>query len=102
MSFEFKGATISARELTIEDEDRITALMLMLPSDESSATVRYRFAEFMVGAQIEGAFDLPIITIATPKPDILAAFQQWRKLPRRIVREWQAEVVAAETPGPKE
>lgn len=101
MSFEFNGATIRAKELTVEDEDRIQTIMLLLPND-IGVTVRYRFAEFMAGAVVEGKFELPMITVASPKAEIEASFEVWRKLPRRIVREWQAEVVAAETPAPKE
>lgn len=105
MAFEWDDATISMKELTIGDEDRIGALM----SKISTGTLggRYTFAEFMIGANVKrldlgGMLSDAPVTMVTEhdKPeDIEAAWQEWRNLPRKFAQLWRKEVEAADGGG---
>lgn len=97
-SFKWGEATISAKELTIGDEEDIGVLMLRLGEDTKTVSSRYGFAEFMFAAEIEGGEPpLPMVTPEDSDADIQAAFTKWRNLPRRFVRQWRETLQAVET-----
>lgn len=100
MSFTFQGATISARELTIGDDDDIQRLISQLPPGAiiNSGTP---FLEFMVGAVIEGDSPLPMVTPTSKASEIADAYEAWKRLPRSFMRLWRQEVENVDTPAPK-
>lgn len=100
MSFEYGGAVITARELSIEDDDNIARLINKLP-DGAIVNSGTPFMEFMVGAEIKG--DSPVSRIdadSTPE-EVAAAYAAWRKLPRSFLKRWKQEVANADTLNPK-
>lgn len=94
--FTFKGATISARELTIGDEEDSYAL-LEAAFPEGKRVVRvHTFILFLLAADIEGDFPVPMLG-ANAKPEAYAeAYAEWRKLPRSFPALWEKELAAAE------
>lgn len=102
-SFEWLGATISANaDLTIGDEDRINTLLYKLPEATILAN-GYRFAEFMIAAQIDGEIDgLPMVTDGDDKKTIAASFEAWRTLPRKFGKQWQGVLSEAESAEKKD
>lgn len=100
MSFKWGEAEISARELSIEDDDQIARMVGKLPSGAivNSGTP---FMEFMVGAQVTGEFPVPTISADSPLEEVADAYAAWRKLPRRFLKLWKQEVENADSPDPK-
>lgn len=96
-SFEWKGATISANaDLTIGDEDRINSLLYKLPEATIMAN-GYRFAEFMIAAEISaGEPPVPMVTETDDKETIAASFEAWRTLPRKFGKQWQSVLSEAD------
>lgn len=100
MPFEFGGATISARELSIEDDDQIARITNKLP-DGAIVKSGTPFMEFMVGAQVTGEFPVPFISADSTEDAIAVAYAAWRKLPRSFQNRWKQEVARADSPDPK-
>lgn len=99
--FEYQGATISARELSIEEDDQIVRLTSKLP-DGAIVNSGTPFMEFMVGAVIEkGNSPVPIISADSTPEEVAEAYAAWRKLPRRFLKLWKQEVANADSPDPK-
>lgn len=92
MPFEHGGATIRARELTIADDDRIGDLMARLDEHSGSQVTRYRFAEFMLAADIDGEPPLPLVDEHSTDAAIAGSFTAWGKLPRKFGQRWQQEL----------
>lgn len=101
MTFEWKGATITAREFTIADDDAMLRFAGKLPEGAivNSATP---FVEFQLGAVIEGGDSpVPRITLDSTLTEITAAYNAWQALPRRFLALWRQEVQNADAPDPK-
>lgn len=95
--FEWKGATISARPLTIADEEDIGLLMEKL-KDAGAAGGRYRFAEFMIGAIVgTGTPPVPMVNVRSDPDAIRASYETWRTLPRAFGQKWGALMQEVET-----
>lgn len=101
MSFEWNGATISAREFTIADDDQMIRFVGKLP-DGAIINSGTPFVEFMTGAKVEGEPLLPMITPNSTPAEIAASYEAWKALPRRFLALWRQEVVNADAPAPKE
>lgn len=103
MSFTFNGATISARALTIADDDAIIQFWQPVGAAYPNATTRSvnRFGEFMLGASIEGEPPLPMVAPDSPADSIAASYAAWQKLPRSFAQRWDRELDAAENAAPK-
>lgn len=101
--FEYNGCKISARELTIADDDAITGFFDPISSSHPTASVLsvIRFGEFMLGAVIDGDPPLPMVTPQTPASEIGEAYRAWLALPRRFAVNWRKEVNSEDNPAPK-
>lgn len=98
-SFTWGKATISANDdLTIADESRIASLANALP-EEIEFIQRYRFAEFMVAAEVEGddIDGLDLVTVHDEPEVIAASFSQWSKMKRRFGTLWAVALNEAES-----
>jgi hypothetical protein len=102
MSFEFKGATITARELTIAEDDQINRLFAVVAKIEPGATASgaQAFCEFQIAAEIEGDFFIPRVTHQDEQETIAEAWRAWRKAPRRLLTLWERELLLADNPNP--
>lgn len=98
MPFKYNGCTISARALTIADDDAATEIgMMARPTPESPYQVRHQtFAEFQVAAQIDGEWPIPHVTEKDDAATVQAAYAAWRDLPRTFPRLWVKELDAVE------
>lgn len=98
MSFKFNGSTISAKALTIADDDAATEIgMLARPTPDSPLQVRHMtFAEFQVAAQIVGDWPIPHVTEKDDEGAVKAAYAAWRSLPRTFPHQWVKELDAVE------
>lgn len=103
MPFTFRGAAISARALSIADDDAATELgMMARPTPDSPLQVRHlTFGEFMVAAEIDGDWSLPRVTAQSSAADVQAAYAAWRKLPRTFPQQWVRELNEAESAAKK-
>lgn len=100
--FQWKGATISANDdLTISDENRISALANKL-GEEIEFIQRYRWAEFMIAAEVTGDEPLPMVTEYDEPEAVQASFEAWGKMKRRFGTLWAIELNAAETDEKKD
>lgn len=90
MGFQYKGATISARTLTIEDGDGIEALVMRL-YDQTPVNKAQPWAEFMVGSVIEGNPPLPIIDASVTTEEARLSYAAWRKLELGFAQSWARE-----------
>lgn len=99
MSFKWNGATIAARELTIGDDETISNLAALVTSDKSGFYLvkHARFAEFQIGAVIEGEWPLPQVSETDSHEAVAAAYEAWRGLPRRFGGFWQKELSGVES-----
>lgn len=101
MSFEWENATISARVMSIGDDDEVARFTSKLPP-RAIVNSGTPFMEFMVSAEIEGESPIPMVT-SDSKPDaIAAAYEAWKALPRSFLTLWRQEVMNADNPAPKE
>lgn len=98
MSFTYDGSTISARPLTIADDDAATEIgMMARPTPDSPLQVRHMtFGEFMVAAQIDGDWPIPHVNEKDDVGKVQAAYAAWRQLPRSFPRQWIRELDAVE------
>lgn len=98
MSFKYNGATITARPLSIGDDEAATQIaMLVRPTPESPLLVRHvSFGEFQVAAEIDGEWPIPHISERDSLDTVQAAYAAWRKLPRTFPQQWIRELDAAE------
>lgn len=106
MPFKFCDATISARPLTIADDDDVSVIAAALSDKPGSLFVKHvRFAEFMVAAEFigkdgqPGISPIPHVTENDDAQAIRAAYEAWRTLPRRFADEWRNELERAEGLG---
>ncbi len=95
-SFTFRGATIGARELTISDDQRLSALFDRLP-DGGTVTAKYTFAEYMIGhVLVDGAAPVPVVDEHSSDDEIADAWAAWQQQPRTLSSRWRATVDAME------
>lgn len=100
MSFEWKGATITARELVIADEERIAALLRALTGGTGEwTTTQYGWAEFIIGADVSGDAPLRMVEATDAVKVLQESYEAWRNLPRRFLRAWREEQANAEAPN---
>lgn len=101
--FEYNGCKITARELTIADDDAIVVFYDPVAATHPQASVLSvnRFGEFMLAAVIDGEPPIPMVTPQSAPQDIGAAFEAWQKLPRRFAQQWRIELGSADNPAPK-
>lgn len=101
--FEYNGAKITARELTIADDDALVGFYEPVAVNHPQASVLSvnRFAEFMQAAQIEGEPPIPMVTARSEAEVIGAAYEAWLKLPRWFAVSWRGELNDAESAAPK-
>jgi hypothetical protein len=85
MAFEWNGATISAKAMTIGDEEKLGTLVGKLTGTPSG---RYRFAEFQAAALIDGDSPVRLLREDDPAELCQAAYEEWRKLPRKFLALW--------------
>ncbi len=105
MPFNFNKCTITARPLTIADDDAATEIgMMARPSPDSPLQVRHMtFAEFQVAAEVTDdkgtpvAFTVPHVTASDDVAAVKAAYEAWRSLPRTFPRQWLNELNAVES-----
>lgn len=104
MGFQWGKATISAKELTIGDEEVISNIAALVSAEKNGFYLikHGRFAEFQVGAVVDGDWPIPRVTEADTHEKVAAAYDAWRGLSRRFGRLWQAEVAASESNGKNE
>lgn len=95
MPFEIDGITVSARKLSIGDNDDIGDLLMKLPEAQRN-TRMYRFLEFAIAHVTEGGAIIPPLDGYSSAADIEAAYQAYRELPRTFQTQWQAELQAVE------
>lgn len=98
-SFEWNGATVRLRdtdEMTIDDVLGAELLPSKL-DDKDSLYLRGQFVDFMAAAEIDGDIGFPLPPLNAPIVDIQAAFEQWRKLPAKFLKQWRKLVDERET-----
>lgn len=95
MSFTFKGATISARALTIGDDNEIDLLCFRLGDDTSMYNAQ-KWAEFVVGGVVDGENPVPFVTAKDTSEEAQHSYAAWEKLPRDFVQKWKAELRKAD------
>lgn len=100
-TFQWGDATVGVRELSIADEDEITALMLRLGSDSDNASGKYGWAEFNVAAEVTGELPFALVTRHDSAKDIQAAWAAWRAMPRRFVQRWRGILNSGDDADPK-
>lgn len=99
MPFEYKGAKISARPLTIGDDNEIDLLCFRL-NDETDLYNAQKWAEFVVGAVVDGENPVPFVTSKSATEEARHSFAVWEQLPRPVIQKWKAELRKADG-GPK-
>lgn len=94
MPFKFKGATITARALSISDDDAATEIgMMARPTPDSPLQVRHMtFSEFQVAAEITGDWPIPRVSAQDSAETVQAAYAAWRALPRTFPQQWVREL----------
>jgi hypothetical protein len=99
--FEYEGAKISARTLTIGDDETIAVLQgrLTIGTRLYSAV---QYFEFVLGAQIDGDSPVPLVTEASSEAEVMAGLEAWKALPRRFLNQWRAEIARMESAGKNE
>jgi hypothetical protein len=55
----------------------------------------------MIAANVEGDSPVPLVSEDDDAETVNAAYEVWRKLPRRFGQQWRLELQAAENPSPK-
>ena len=96
MSFKLNDLTITARPLSIGDNDDLGDLLMKLPEDRRTNRI-FRFLEFAVGGVVEGGKSpVPALNASSTAEEIEAAYQVYRKLPRSFQTQWQEELAAVE------
>lgn len=97
-SFTWNGSVIRVKDLTVGEEEEVTALMTRFSKEEQDAhtATLWSFSEFMASAEIEGEPPLQMVTAASPQREIEAALAAWRALPARLQRKWRQAVQALE------
>lgn len=99
MPFTHKGAIISARELSIGDDETISNLAALVKTDlQGFILVKHvRFAEYMIGHEVvSGDEPIPVVAENSPATDVQASYEAWRKLPRTFGTQWKAELERVE------
>lgn len=96
MSFKFEGTTITARKLSIGDNDDIGDVFMKLPESRRINRM-FRFIEFAFAFEAKGGkFPVPKLTAASSAEDVEAAYQAYRQLPRGFMAQWLEELQAVE------
>ena len=96
MPFNHNGATISARPLTIGDDNEIDLLSFRL-NDETDLYNAQKWAEFMVGAVVEGDYPLPYVNSKSATEEARHSYAAWQNLPRGFMQKWKAELRKADS-----
>lgn len=102
--FQYNGATITARELTIADDDAIGSVILSAIAEaypQARMGTVTGFGTFVFGAVIDGEPPFPMVTANSTPTDIVAAYAAWLKLPRSFARNWREALDEAENYAPK-
>lgn len=101
MSFQWAKSTVSARALTIGDDEDVSNLASLVRSDPNGYILvkHVRFAEFEIGAVIEGEWPIPRVTPENSGEEVQQAYAAWRALPRAFAGLWQKELASAENIG---
>ncbi len=99
MPFTYKGATITARPLSIADDDAATEIgMMARPTPDSPLQVRHMtFSEFQIAAEIKGDWPIPHVTASDDVAAVRVAYEAWRTLPRSFPQQWVKELNEAES-----
>lgn len=92
MAFEYKGASIRAREMTIGDEEDANDICEKLTGGSDYKMRQYWFAQYHVSAEVEGADPFARISASSSAADVKAAYAEWRKLPVSFRDLWKAEL----------
>lgn len=95
MSFTFKAATISARALTIADDNEIDLLCFRLGDDTNMYNAQ-KWAEFVVAAQVDGNNPVPFASSKSTPEEARYSFRAWVSLPRSFMQSWRSELRSAE------
>lgn len=101
MSFKWGSTTISAKALTIGDEEAISNIAALVGADKNGYYLikHGRFAEFEVGAQIDGEWPIPRVSETDTHEAVAAAYEAWRNLSRRFGKLWQDELNRVDAPN---
>lgn len=94
MSFTYNTSTITARELTINEDDAVLRLRGMPPTDAIVSSWN-SFCEFQVAAEVVGDWPAAHVTYISTPEQIAASYQVWIKLPLRFKKTWDREYGAA-------
>lgn len=95
MSFEINGITVSARRLSIRDNDNIGDLLMKLPDGQRNNRM-FRFLEFAIAHTTEGGSIIPPLHAHSTLAEIEAAYDVYGELPRTFQSQWQEELQAVE------
>ena len=94
--FEYKGAKITARPLTIADDNEIDLLCFRLGDDTSMYNAQ-KWAEYIVASSVEsGENPVPFVSSRDTQIEALASYAIWAKLPRSFIQAWKSEMQRAE------
>lgn len=106
MPFKFRGATISARPLSIADDDEVNLIAAAFTDGDGRIFVKHvRFAEFQVAGGFTGepgqpaVSPIPHVTSKDDPAKIRESYEAWRALPRRFADEWRKELARSEAWG---
>lgn len=97
---EYKGAKITARALTIEDDNTIQLLAYRL-EDSTSMLAAQKWSEFLVAAVVDGDYPIPYVSLEATAEEARHSYAAWKNLPRSFLQHWRAELGKVET-DPKE
>ncbi len=95
MPFEYKGAKITARLLTIGDDNEIDLLCFRLGDDTSMYNAQ-KWAEYLVAAEVDGENPVPFASSKSAPDEARHSFAAWSKLPRSFGKQWAREMQATE------
>lgn len=94
MPFQFNGATISARELTIKEDADLVIIARQLDPDVK--IMHLWFAEYELSAEVSGKEPISRIGVTSSTDAIRSAYAEWEKLPRRFRTQWRVELERVE------
>lgn len=96
-SFQWGEATISARELTIGDEDTLLRMAQNNRFPEGAlVNSADPFMRFMVTAEVDGVPPVPMVSDKDSLEDWQASYAVWLQLPARFKKQWVAISEAAD------
>lgn len=93
--FEYKEAKITARPLTIADDNEIDLLCFRLGDDTSMYNAQ-KWAEYLVAAEVDGENPVPFASSKSTPEEARLSFAAWSKLPRSFAKQWAREMQVAE------